>query len=61
MDTRTLARKKRELKPNEQLAKTIIEQYQPKSIADMQDALKDIFEPMFESMLQGEMNGHLGG
>lgn len=60
MDTRTMARKKRELKPNEQLARTIIEQYNPKSVADMQDALKDIFGPMFEAMLQGEMNGHLG-
>lgn len=60
MDTRTMARKKRELKPNEQLARTIIEQYNPKSVADMQDALKDIFGPMFEAMLQGEMNSHLG-
>lgn len=51
MDTRTMARKKRELKPNEQLARTIIEQYNPKSVADMQDALKDIFGPMFEAML----------
>lgn len=60
MDIRTMARKKRELKPNEQLARTIIEQYNPKSVADMQDALKDIFGPMFEAMLQGEMNSHLG-
>lgn len=38
-------------KPNEQLARAIIEQCQPKSVADMQDALKDIFGPMFEAML----------
>ena len=44
----------------ENLAKQIIEQYHPKNVADMQDALKDIFGPMFEAMLQGEMNNHLG-
>ncbi|WP_208589178.1 IS256 family transposase [Gracilibacillus suaedae] len=43
-----------------ELANKIIEQYQPKSVEDMQHALKDIFGPMFESMLKGEMNHHLG-
>ena len=52
--------KKKEITPGENPAKQIIEQYHPKSVADMQDALKDIFGPMFEAMLQGEMNGHLG-
>ena len=52
--------KKKESTPGENLAKQIIEQYHPKSVADMQEALKDIFGPMFEAMLQGEMNGHLG-
>lgn len=52
--------KKKESTPGENLAKLIIEQYNPKSVADMQDALKDIFGPMFEAMLQGEMNSHLG-
>ena len=52
--------KKRESTLGENLAKQIIEQYKPKSVADMQDALKDIFGPMFEAMLQGEMNNHLG-
>ena len=55
-----MARKKKESTPGENLAKQIIEQYNPKSVADMQNALKDIFGPMFEAMLQGEMNGHLG-
>ena len=45
-----MARKK-ESTPGENLAKQIIEQYKPKSVADMQNALKDIFEPMFEAML----------
>lgn len=31
--------------PGENLARQIIEQYNPKSVADMQDALKDIFGP----------------
>ena len=44
--------KKRESTPGGNLAKQIIEQYKPKSVADMQDALKDIFGPMFEAMLQ---------
>ena len=60
MSRNTMAKKKKELKPNEVLAQTIIEQYQPKSVAEMQDALKDIFGPMFEAMLKGEMNSHLG-
>lgn len=29
-------------------------------LAEMQEALKDIFGSMFEEMLQGEMNVHLG-
>lgn len=47
--------------PNsEDLAKKIIEEYEPESVEDMQNALKDIFGPMFESMLKGEMEYHLG-
>ena len=60
MNTRTMTRKKKELSPHRQLEQAIIDQYQPQSVEDMQDALKDIFGPMFEAMLQGEMNSHLG-
>lgn len=42
------------------IAKAILENYQPESAEDMQDALKDIFGPMFEAMLQGEMDNYLG-
>jgi len=42
------------------LAKQIIDEYQPKTVEDMQDALKEIFGPMFEAMLNGEMENHLG-
>lgn len=41
------------------LAESIIDTYKPKSVADMQDALKDIFEFMFEAILKGEMVNHL--
>lgn len=47
--------RKKESTPGENLAKQIIEQYNPKSVSDMQNALKEIFGPMFEAMLQGEM------
>ncbi len=47
-------------KGNERLAREILETYQPKTVAEMQDALKDIFGPMFEAMLQGELDAHLG-
>ena len=43
-----------------EIAKLILEQYQPESKEDVQEALKDIFGPMFEAMLQGEMDNHLG-
>ena len=52
--------KKKESTPGENLAKQMIEQYHPKSVADMQNAMKDIFGPMFEAMLQCELNSHLG-
>ena len=43
-----------------ELVKAILEEYQPETAEDVQNALKDIFGPMFEAMLQGEMNAHLG-
>jgi len=54
-----LAKQKRESKSVD-LANRIIEEYQPESVEDMQDALREIFGPMFETMLKGEMNHHLG-
>ncbi|MBM7597865.1 transposase-like protein [Virgibacillus halotolerans] len=54
-----MAKLKRDPKSVE-LANKIIEDYQPESVEDMQDALKDIFGPMFEAMLKGEMSHHLG-
>ena len=48
MNTLTMARRKKEVTPNRQLAQAILDQYHPKSVEDMQEALKDIFGPMFE-------------
>jgi len=53
-------RKNKRSEASKAIARAIIEQYQPQSAEDMQDALKDIFGPMFEAMLQGEMDSHLG-
>ena len=33
------------------LAKAIIDAYNPETVEDMNDALKDLFGPLFESML----------
>lgn len=60
MEKRTMTKQKKGLKANEILARTIIDEYKPETVEDMQDALKDIFGPMFEAMLKGEMNMHLG-
>ena len=53
-------RKNKRSKASKAIAQAIIDQYQPTSAEDMQDALRDIFGPMFEAMLQGEMSSHLG-
>ena len=37
------------------LAQAILEAYNPESVEDMNDTLKDLFGPLFESMLQGEI------
>ena len=54
-----MARKKRN-SDAEKLAESILNAYQPESVDDMQDALKEVFRPLFEKMLQGELNNYLG-
>lgn len=51
---------KKDKKPGAEIAQKIIEEYQPETVTDMENALKEIFGPMFEAMLQGEMTNHLG-
>ena len=46
--------------PGRRIAQAIIAQYKPKSVAEMQSALKEVFGPMFEAMLNGEMESYLG-
>ena len=44
----------------ENIANEILKNYNPESVEDIQEALKDIFGPMFEGLLKGELNHHLG-
>lgn len=53
-------RKNKRSEASKAIAQAIIDQYQPETAEDMQNALRDVFGPMFEAMLQGEMNGYLG-
>ena len=57
MSTALMAPRKKNKRSNTSMAiaKAIIDEYQPKTAEEMQDALKDIFGPMFEAMLQGEI------
>lgn len=59
MRIETMARKNNDA-PQNKIINEILEQYNPTTVEDMQNALKDIFGPMFEAMLKGEMNNHLG-
>lgn len=43
-----------------EIRQMMLEEYQPKSMDDLQDAMKDVFGSMFEAMLQGEMTSYLG-
>ena len=55
-----MSRRKKNNPQSEAIARMIVEQYQPDSAEEVQDAIKDIFGPIFEAMLQGEMEEHLG-
>lgn len=60
MSTALMAKRKNRNTKGAAIARAILEEYQPQTKEDMQDAIKDIFGPMFEAMLQGEMDSHLG-
>lgn len=55
MSTALMAPRKKRNTKGAAIAQAILEQYQPQTKEDMQEAIKDIFGPMFEAMLQGEM------
>lgn len=50
----------RKNKKGNKIVNQILDEFNPKSVEDVQDALKEVFGPLFEAMLQGEMNNHLG-
>lgn len=54
-----MARIKRDPKDVE-IANQIIKAYQPKTAADVENAIKSAFAPIFEAILKGEMDAHLG-
>lgn len=54
-----MARIRRDPKKLE-LAKALVEQYNPKSVDDIDDAIKDLLSSTMEDMLDAEMNDHLG-
>lgn len=60
MGTALMARRTKQNTRGAAIARAIMEEYQPQTREEMQDAIKDIFGPMFEAMLQGEMDSHLG-
>lgn len=53
-------RKNESSKGGQAIAKAILEQYQPTTLQEMQEALRDIFGLMVEAMPQGETEGHWG-
>lgn len=60
MGAELMARRRKRSPQSLAIAQAILEQYQPKTAEDVQEALKDAFGPLFEAMLQGEMSAHLG-
>ena len=52
MSTALMAPGKKRNTKGAAIAQAILEQYQPQTKEDMQEAIKDIFGPMFEAMLQ---------
>ncbi|QEJ97109.1 hypothetical protein [Treponema phagedenis] len=41
------------------IAKMLIEEYQPNSVQDIQDAIKDLLGDTLEQMLKAELDEHL--
>ena len=46
-----MASKKQHNRKVNPIVQAILEEYQPQTAEDMQEAIKDIFGPMFEAML----------
>ena len=55
-----MAKRKMIPTPADNIAKQIMETYQPQDAQEIQDVVKRIFAPIFEAALKGEMQNHLG-
>lgn len=55
-----MGKKDRKTEVRQELIKLAIQEYQPKSIADVEAMLKDMFKGTFEDMLKGELDTELG-
>ncbi|EGY79562.1 Uncharacterised protein [Peptoniphilus indolicus] len=53
-----MSRKRPETRLNK-ISKMLIEEYQPETVQDLQDALKDILGDTTEQMLKAELDEHL--
>ena len=51
-----MAKRKRELTPEQQLAQQIYATLKPQTVGDVTEGLKKIFGPMIEAALQGELD-----
>ena len=43
-----------------ELISKLIDEFDPKSVKDIEDMFKDMFSPMLQEMLEGELDDHLG-
>lgn len=55
-----MARKLKTDTAPQRIAKTIIEEFNPKSFKELSDIVKQIYAPVLEEMLQAELDDHLG-
>ena len=53
-----MPRKRPETKLNK-ISKMLIEEYQPETVQDLQDALKDLLSDTMEQLLKAELDEHL--
>ena len=52
---------KKQLSPErKELISKLIDEFDPKSVKDIEDMFKDMFSPMLQEMLEGELDDHLG-
>ena len=52
---------KKQLSPErKELISKLIDEFDPKSVKDIEDMFKDMFSPMLQEMLEGGLDDHLG-